>query len=237
MRLSIWQQFSSNHSGFFIVVGVFESPDAAQTATRRIKEMLYDIDTWHRQHPQTAASHQTEPYPPEKAIAEEYDIQWPQTIDWEDWAAYKYYEDEAKFDRAQKAASREIDNAINREHSVVQIKNPSQTWMGVQPFKDLLEHFGARTAGYDMNEMDDTAMRQARFRLTCDAPDEASARKLRDNPLPYDITHQLTVTQENAHLTYKFTLTSLDFIRHLVDYLESNNCQTIGIQLEFEESA
>lgn len=46
MKLSLWQQFSSNHSASFRLVGQFESEVAAQQATRKLESMLNELDIW-----------------------------------------------------------------------------------------------------------------------------------------------------------------------------------------------
>lgn len=44
MRLSIRQQFSSNHSGFFWVVGTFNTVSDAQSAFNELRDILFTID-------------------------------------------------------------------------------------------------------------------------------------------------------------------------------------------------
>jgi len=43
MKLFIWQQFASNHSGSYTVVGKFETPEAAQQATETLLEHLTQL--------------------------------------------------------------------------------------------------------------------------------------------------------------------------------------------------
>ncbi|GIV96508.1 MAG: hypothetical protein KatS3mg057_1165 [Herpetosiphonaceae bacterium] len=51
MRLSVWQQFSSKHSGFFWVVGHFKTIKQAREAYGELRAMLQEIDRWHQEHP------------------------------------------------------------------------------------------------------------------------------------------------------------------------------------------
>jgi hypothetical protein len=44
VRISIWQQFASNHSGGFKIVGVFLTPQEAAQALDRLRTMLETID-------------------------------------------------------------------------------------------------------------------------------------------------------------------------------------------------
>lgn len=47
MRISIWQQFSSNHSSGFTVVGEFATRSEAENAANKIREILYRLKDWH----------------------------------------------------------------------------------------------------------------------------------------------------------------------------------------------
>jgi uncharacterized lipoprotein YehR (DUF1307 family) len=47
MKLSIWQQFSSNHSANFTTVGQFESAEWAQEALKEVQEIIQNIAWWH----------------------------------------------------------------------------------------------------------------------------------------------------------------------------------------------
>jgi hypothetical protein len=76
MRVSIWQQFSSNHSNSFTVVGTFASEeDAAQAAAT-----LYEIFGYIGE--QSFRYFDPEPVPAEQYYGEEYDIQWDRHLDW-----------------------------------------------------------------------------------------------------------------------------------------------------------
>jgi hypothetical protein len=46
MHLSIWQQFSSNHSADFTVIGQFETPEQAEAALARIRTIWLQIYQW-----------------------------------------------------------------------------------------------------------------------------------------------------------------------------------------------
>jgi hypothetical protein len=49
MRLSIWQQFSSNHSDLYTIVGQFESNEAAQSAYDIWMRLIKGVIEWHQQ--------------------------------------------------------------------------------------------------------------------------------------------------------------------------------------------
>jgi hypothetical protein len=155
MRISIWQQFSSNHSGFFWVAGTFKSIDEARVAYGQLRQILFEIDRWHREHKDESAAALISGYkslPPESAFALQYNVDWPATIDWTNFADYRH-DDHPAFKSVRPAQERSeelIDEAVSTIGRVVIISNPDQTWMGVQPFQALLERFGAETIGMDM---------------------------------------------------------------------------------------
>jgi hypothetical protein len=43
MRVSIWQQFSSNHSSFFTVAGIFKTVELAEKATHELRSIIKTI--------------------------------------------------------------------------------------------------------------------------------------------------------------------------------------------------
>ncbi len=49
MKISIWQQFSSNHSADFTLVGQFESSEWAKTVAEEIRHIIHSIGWWWEQ--------------------------------------------------------------------------------------------------------------------------------------------------------------------------------------------
>lgn len=174
MKLSIWQQFSSNHSGFFWVVGTFSTHDEADKAFNEIRDMLFEIDQWHRDNHDYISSQQYRVSPPEKEFAKKYQIEWVNPIDWTGWASYEYQLE--GFD-AQKAASNLIDDAVTIVGRNVIVSNPHQTWMTVQPFKGILDSLDAETIGYDLELVESDAIDDFTLhtRIRFDAPDQENA--------------------------------------------------------------
>jgi hypothetical protein len=89
MKISIWQQFSSNHSAYYTVVGEFTTPSQAEAAGSQIRQFFNDINAWFEK-PENAQSkyeRQDEGLPtlsdPERKITEQYAIQWYENgVDW-----------------------------------------------------------------------------------------------------------------------------------------------------------
>lgn len=91
MRLSIWQQFSSNHSGSFTVVGRFATEDAARTAAEMLREIIQRIDAWYDDPANEEQIEKGGPTglrilsPVEAEVKQEYDLEWEfgdQGVDW-----------------------------------------------------------------------------------------------------------------------------------------------------------
>src|SRR5688572_22745233 len=90
MKISIWQQFSSNHSSDFTVVGEFSSRVEAEHAADQIRSILKEITDWFDQHMDTPEMDEwlnndnwmEEPSPIEKSIGDHYNIEWGGSIDW-----------------------------------------------------------------------------------------------------------------------------------------------------------
>ena len=128
----MWQQFSSNHSGFFWVVGTFNTVSDAQSAFNELRDMLFTIDKWHQDHRDQSQAAMQEgqitPLPPEQAFAEKYNVPWPITIDWTNWAGY-YLENYPGYQNvdAQRNAHALIDNAVQIVGRNISVTAPDQT--------------------------------------------------------------------------------------------------------------
>ncbi len=171
MRISLWQQFSSNHSAGYWVIGTFKTVDEAQHAYREMRGILEKLEQAMRENPSTYTEM-------EQAIAKQYQIEWTSSIDW--WPDYEW----AK--RANPEAVIEpnrslIVAALSNVGNLVTVSNPWETWMSWQPFKALLEHFGAEISGFDHYLSQDTRFFASHtikpdFRFT--APDVVTADEL-----------------------------------------------------------
>jgi len=105
MRVSIWQQFSSNHSTHFTVVGRFASPEAATKAADELLKLMNAIAQWGKDYHQArkqVEAKESDPrkrkalllkaFPdsahqlpkPEREFSEKYNIEWgsQSILDW-----------------------------------------------------------------------------------------------------------------------------------------------------------
>jgi hypothetical protein len=168
MKLTLWQQFSSNHSSHFTIIGAFPSEDEAQQAADRLLQLLQDIDDWFEQPENAAAKAQRELFyenapvsEPEKHISEQYNIPWySNSLDW--------------------TYSRRGISVAGRFMFIY----PGDTWQGAKPLADLLAKFGGQTAiqGYVEHKTEPHRAVNARlmFNIDCLASDEAAAQAVVD---------------------------------------------------------
>ncbi len=124
---------------------MFKSADAAYNAYEELRRILFSVDRWHRERPEESKHWGGNLVPPEEAVVQQYNVEWPVSIDWDmGWASYW----SGKEDTAGQVRKL-IDEAVIVVGKTVFMSPPAQTWMRVQPFQGLLEHFGATTWGYD----------------------------------------------------------------------------------------
>ena len=164
MKVTLWQQFSSNHSGSFNIVGVFDTPQAAKKAAEEIKQIIATIQNWHKNNPEKAnalyarwASGDEYPAPLseiEETLAKKYGVRWTNGIDWFD---------DAKIE-------------IILDH-IIHIYPEHQVAWGPQPFEQIIEHLGGYglVAGISYGG---EPFGEIWVELSCTAPDEETAIKI-----------------------------------------------------------
>lgn len=165
MHISIWQQFSSNHSGIFRAVGVFASEDKALSASHSLKTLLLRILSWYQEH--NAISGDPEGVTPvEHAIAEELGIQWAEGMD---WISYGSTPDA-------------VTGAVKQYDRLIEISILEQTWNTRRVFIVLLQRLGASiTAGWDRESIETTRdATWVEMTLSCSVADALTAAKLYD---------------------------------------------------------
>src|SRR4051794_26197451 len=86
MRISIWQQFSSNHSSNFMLVGEFISTEAATNAANVLRQIAQSIDRWYLDHEEVRERLLEDrlevPTEVELQICAQYGIENVQAVDW-----------------------------------------------------------------------------------------------------------------------------------------------------------
>lgn len=115
MKLSIWQQFSSNHSSHFIVVGRFQDASVAKVKGDQLRDWLYRM-LWGNQVERRIA---------EDELIATYQIKW--------------YEDGMSWN----GRPNNIDEAVRQLHTDVFVICPVETWDSHDPFIELIEKMGS----------------------------------------------------------------------------------------------
>lgn len=76
MKLTFWQQFGSNHSGGFTVVGRFESSEKVHAAATQLDTMLKNVFRRYEEHSEENHLDMYDPpSPPERELMEKFNIQ------------------------------------------------------------------------------------------------------------------------------------------------------------------
>jgi hypothetical protein len=162
MRISLWQQFSSNHSARFTVVGTFDSPAKANEAAAELQRILARIETWwgelspeewNKWRDKTETSELT---PPEHEFSQHYKVDWPFTINWYTWASWHHE-----------------NSPVTVFEKFVFVESPHYyIWHGPQPFEELMIRFGANVAlesDESQSHTDETLLLNVRCTLPSDA--------------------------------------------------------------------
>jgi hypothetical protein len=163
MKISLWQQFSSNHSASFTVVGTFETPEAAYLAAEEIRRLLAGIVNYYAdpEHKPILDQFWNEGgvlslTPVEQEFAQKYGI------DPEDWTY-----NGAGIDWIVEA--KDIDSAVEMWDEFVVVGNVGDTWLGAMPIDTLLNNMGGSIA------VEHEWGRGLQVNVSCVAPDEATA--------------------------------------------------------------
>jgi hypothetical protein len=156
MKMSIWQQYSSNHSGSVTIVGTFESPDAARAAAATLDGILTDLIAWHErpENKRNPLPVDAPPPPPEADLIRRYKLQVDRN--------FGFTEDVRASIRVQ---------AVDR----VVLLNIGETWNEPPPpLVQLVERLGGQEVSREF-EIDGTYITTVDVHLTCVAPDESAA--------------------------------------------------------------
>lgn len=162
MRLSIWQQFSSNNSGSFVVVGKFKTVEDAQKAGGEFYRFLKSIFDWYAVPQNKSALPAWGDYterpltPVEQDIAEQYDIEFDYAIDWIDHAQNE----------------NDIAEAVNVFEDYVLVACIRETEATDQPIAQLMRKLGAAitySEGIGQGLL---------VNISCTAPDDETAKSL-----------------------------------------------------------
>ncbi|MFN8373818.1 MAG: hypothetical protein U0694_13200 [Anaerolineae bacterium] len=158
MHLTLWQQFSSNHSAWFTVVGQFQDTTAALKAAAELRHILAVIAAWNEAHPELQEMRRSGDFPPptepEVQFSKQYGVAWDTyAIPWF-WQA-----------------------KVTTHENLVFLDSDGQASGGAFPFNDLLTRLGGQ-----VYVQGDIVWNDLQMEIFTDiafmAPDDASAEKL-----------------------------------------------------------
>jgi len=139
MRLTLWPQFSSNHSAGFTVVGEFDSAARADEVAEEIRFLLKTIaQFWaglntEEQTEWFARIRQGEVTPPEEVFRRRYNVEWARwqngSVGGLDWL----------WDGLEQAQ-----RAVNVYANFVIVEDSIETWVGQKPFDEILANLGGK---------------------------------------------------------------------------------------------
>ena len=119
MKITLWQQFSSNHSSHFIVIGRFQTVSDAEAKTAELRDWMHRM-LWGND--DTGEPKRTA----EAEIVAKYGVDW-----YEDGIDWNGYPDS-------------LDETVRQVHNDVLMICPVETWDSHRPFIELLEKMGAQ---------------------------------------------------------------------------------------------
>lgn len=220
MNISIWQQFSSNHSGGFTIVGNFATVEQAQQAADTLKAILGQIAASNRTRFETIEDFfNFQPIllsPMERAVREQYEAEdWTHALDYA-------YEDNT-------------DRHVKRYENLVFVGSVIDSNSVAKPFDTILRKLGAEVAGEDV---------QKPILVSCNAPDQADARRLQQElvykgdqkqiwiPPDTRMFHYGQIESEEQQLQIiipdcwlsELNSSTFNFLHKLVSYLKSAGC-------------
>jgi hypothetical protein len=172
MHLTLWQQFSGNHSASYTIVGEFPTPDYAEAAYVKLRAILLMLADDKR-----GSQNKLSMTAAEIEIAEQYGIDWQQGLDWIE---------RMRPDPDSKMPPHPVDDVVTLYDRLVFVSAPgsSFTWQTGHQFVALIhimagEAFQSVYMGTPPNlqvvEQEDFVFEDIYFTITCDAADEGMA--------------------------------------------------------------
>jgi len=160
MKISFWQQFSSNHSASFTVLGRFETIEKAQDAEATLKTLLKAIQEA-RGFDQYAYKEKFLSWP-EYEAGEKYGIRWEQSLDW--------------------IGNELSEHLIRFENNVFLTTALSDTWQNANVMLSLMKHL---TDDVYLRQYEAREERLILTALECVYPNDQTGREITDEISQY----------------------------------------------------
>ena len=212
MKISIWQQFSSNHSSSIRVIGKFKSIEDAEEAKTILNQLMYDIAHWYEDNDWTG-----ELSKPEKEIAEKYQIEWHEPIDY--------------LDGVSRISARK---SVESFKNLLEFGGYTGTGLRKDQLESLVEKLGAdEVAGWEIGHNDDTDSNTI-FSMTvkATAPDENAIKTIiADWITRFKDIKPEHITQGDLTVQLNYPYFDLEYFRYFITSLEQNKFTDISYHL------
>ena len=151
MKISIWQQFSANHSSDFTLIGEFPDMEQATHAFQELDSLVKEIDAWNEIH---SVEYLGLPTPIEYEAGRRYDVEFPISTDWLDGGG------------ASEHAVKQIDNYVTMS---TQYRSNELAAVGNRrAFEEILVKLGATSVSNDYGIVS----------VSCRAPDQHTLKSI-----------------------------------------------------------
>jgi hypothetical protein len=175
MRVSIWRQFSSNHSANFTIVARFPTPEQAQQVADQIRADLETVnDFWNSLNEEDRLEWQQAVFlkgritPPELLLREKYGV-WATTKQGEPVGLDWLYVNDRNL----------VSDVIHVYRGLIFMSNPIETTNGKEPFDAILQQLGGQIA-YELEIGRSTLEWFIAFDLPDEAQVQAFMQRIRD---------------------------------------------------------
>lgn len=155
MRISIWQQFSSNHSSFFTIVGEFKTDEDANAAYQTWYELITSVTDWWKQRDQSPYwNWEHGPSDPETDFSKKHDITWQENpIDWF-------------------GQPNELQKVLQKVRNRVLVNVEFETWQSPELAEKIMSSLGGKTIKQTSEDI--TLL----VNFSCYGPDEKKAQEV-----------------------------------------------------------
>ncbi len=177
MRISIWQEFGSNNSARFTVVGIFESAEKASRAAAELMHMVKAVLDWYYNPENAEALEKWEggplppPSPVEIQFAQHYNVEWSEcSLDW------------LYLDPDGNGPVRAFENLV--------LIDGTESYLGSKPADALIKKLGGEplvdgSIIYNSDTGGDDLTGEIRVSVSCVASDETAAQAIHEEITAY----------------------------------------------------
>ncbi len=216
MRVSVWQQFSSNHSAGFTVVGRFASGEEANKAAEEFQKLIQASHQWlvdsrlrQKDTIENVAPDSQDTLPePEREFSEKYQVEWhPYGIDWLE-------------------GSYDLTELVKVVHTDVFVTTNTyeSAWLPV-PIVTAMAKMGARSVGSERDDSRIGFLTCLDVELSCAAPDRQIAARVASTVVK---SLEWAITQNDFSREFEMSRPDMPWIPDGLDELGSLGYEIVG---------